>query len=400
MSHDYQQIFREAILGDREALVEASFRSRPQDDRLPWLRVTLRPVLIKGIRQVQFSYFEVDRSITKNHTGEALKSSLEELLALPYRNLQLRTVDEQIRVQISKKGKAIIHRQREPRPQRASLAHDRKKSYLLADGDSDPFLRAIGITNADGSVKAKMQRKFRQINQFLKLVDETVQLDGVGDRPVRVIDFGCGNAYLTFAVYHYLNRVRELPTDLVGVDIKDQFVETHARKMESLGWDNISFQATRIIDYRPEISPDIVLALHACDTATDEALAQGIRSESQHIFCAPCCHHHLQQQLTQKQPPSPFLPVMRHGILKERMGDILTDSFRALILRAAGYATDVIEFVSTEHTPRNLLIRAVRSRRPDSQAAVREYEEMKAYWGVEPYLERLLEPGALSGMGK
>lgn len=390
MSDDYRQLFRKVIL-DADDFVEASFSGPRQDGRLAWHKVTLRPVLIRNIKQIQFSYFDAEKNITKNHAGSEIQGPLEELLALPYRNLQLKRAGEQIRVQISKKGRAIIHRDRNVRQMNAGLEHDRKKRYLLSP-ETDPFLHATGITTADGKVKAKMQRKFRQINQFLKLIDETARLDSSMDRPVRVLDFGCGSAHLTFATYHYLSHVLQLPTQLVGVDIKDQLLEVHAQTAQRLGWEGISFQAMKIIDYLPDDAPDIVLALHACDTATDEALAQGIKSSTRYIFCAPCCHHHLQQQLNRKSAPTPFPAIRRHGILSERMGDILTDAFRALLLGMAGYKTDVVEFISTEHTPRNLMIRASRINGSADSRLAGEYQKMKDFWGVVPYLEDLVRP--------
>jgi len=389
MSGDFRQTFRKTILNSDD-FVHATFTGRHQDDRLKWHKVTLRPVQIKKVRHVQFSYFGEDKNITKNYAGTEIVAPLDQLLALPFRNLQLLRAGEKVRVQISKRGKAIIHRDRDVQQKPINLEHDRKKSYLLPEGGSDPFLYAIGITTEDGKVKAKMQRKFRQINQFLKLVDDTVQFELPLEHPIRVVDFGCGSAHLTFAIYHYFSHVLGLSTELVGVDIKRQLLEDHSQLVRSLKWEGISFQATRIIDYEPAFSPDIVLALHACDTATDEALAQGIKSGSRFIFSVPCCHHHLQQQLSRLTPPSQFYAIMRHGILGERMGDILTDAFRALILQMMGYTTDVVEFVSVEHTPRNLMLRATRSNRQADPRFAREYEEMKDFWEVTPFLEHLM----------
>jgi SAM-dependent methyltransferase len=203
-----------------------------------------------------------------------------------------------------------------------------------------------------------------------------------------VVDCGCGSAYLTFAVYHYLNDMLGLPTRMTGVDIKADLLAGHADKVAALGWVGLDFEAARIIDFQPPVPPDIVLALHACDTATDEALAQAIGWGSKLIFSAPCCHHHLQAQL--ENGPLPFQPILRHGILKERLSDILTDSLRALILRIMGYRTDVMELVAAEHTNKNLMIRAIRTAPPGERRFVEEYRALTEYWQVRPYLETLL----------
>jgi SAM-dependent methyltransferase len=251
-------------------------------------------------------------------------------------------------------------------------------------------LQAIGVQTAGGRVRADKQRKFRQINEFLRLVDETGVIEQLEQRPLHVVDLGCGSAALTFAIYHYLNHLVGIPAQVVGVDVKQKLIEHRAQTARDLGWDKMSFVPSTIIAYRPERPPDIVLALHACDTATDEALAQAIGWESKLIFSAPCCHHHLQAQLDKNPTPEPFRPVARHGILQERLGDILTDAFRALILRIMGYQADVLEFVDPENTPRNIMIRAMRKHPAASPSHLEEYDALKRFWGVKPYLERLL----------
>jgi hypothetical protein len=291
-----------------------------------------------------------------------------------------------------------------------SLEHDRQKSLLLTVGAPDPFLQAIGIMTREGKVRARMRKKYRQINEFLKLVLETGVAElprssadveaadaSVPDlRPLRIVDCGCGNAYLSFAVYHYLDHVLHVPTHLVGIDVNRQLIERRSQQVQELGWQDLTFQTVRIGEYDPGFSPDVVLALHACDTATDEALAQAVKWRSKMIFAAPCCHHHLQQQLG-RQPPL-LRSIYRHGILKERLGDVLTDALRAQILRILGYRAEVIQFVSSEHTDKNLMIRAVQSREPGSFREVSEYAELKAFFQVTPFLERLLTQ-ELSALG-
>jgi len=181
-----------------------------------------------------------------------------------------------------------------------------------------------------------------------------------------------------------------LEAHVAGVDIKADLIERHQEKVRSLGWGQLTFEVGQIADFQPETKPDVVLALHACDTATDDALAQGIRWESPLILCAPCCQHELQVQLSHVPAPAPLLPVFHHGILFERMGDILTDTFRATILRIMGYRTDVTQFVPIEHTAKNLMIRSVKTSPAGDARWVEEYRSLKAFWQVTPFLERLL----------
>jgi len=387
---DYKQIIRDNILRE-EDFIKATFSGQCRDRTVPWIKVIVRPVLVRGTKHTQFSYFDAKKDITKNYQGDESVEMLEQLLACEFKNVHVQTTHEAIAVTLSHKGKALIHTTKSAsQPREANLSHDRQKAVLLTSTDAAPFLKAVGIMTADGKIKADMQSKFRQINEFLKLVQQTGELEKFNASPLHVVDCGCGNAYLTFAFFDYLNHVLKIPTHLTGIDVNSELLARHAEKSANLGWTDLTFQTSRIIDFQPLTQPDIVLALHACDTATDEALAQGIGWQSKLIISAPCCQHHLQNQLDHLPAPSPFAPVERHNILKERLGDILTDTFRALILRIMGYQTDVVQFVSSEHTAKNLMIRAVKSLKVGDPKFVQEYKELKDFWHVTPYLEQLL----------
>jgi len=340
---------------------------------------------------LQFSYFDAKQDITKNYIGDVVVEKLDELLTLPFKSIYIQTVEGDIQVQVKKSGKVFIRRHK-PSGKRGKyvLEHDRRKELLLPDGEPDPFLRTIGLTTAEGRVKARAQAKFRQVNEFLKFTLETGVFDEV-EKPLHIVDCGSGSAYLTFAVYHYLVDKLGLQVKLTGVDDNEELIRKTEGMVEELGWKDVAFTVSRIMDFEPADPVDAVITLHACDTATDEALAKGVVWGSRLIVSVPCCHHHLQQQMTRSTIPSQLAPLARQNILKERMGDILTDSFRVLILQSMGYRTDVIEFISTEHTSKNLMIRAVRSAQDRNPEALCEYREMKDFWQVKPYLEGLLE---------
>lgn len=380
-----------AILDDSQ-FVEALFQGVRRDGGAKWERVTIRPVSLKGVRHLQFTYFDGKQDVAKNVRPESAADLLNELLQMSFKSIRATTTEEIVRVQFSKKGRPVVHRERRSDGSIAlDMAHDRTKPTLLDIEQATPFLKAIGVATAEGKIRADQQRKFRQINEFLRLIEETGELESLDKQPLRVVDLGCGSAALTFATYYYLNFTRQMPTTLIGVDTKEHLLARHRETAESLHWRDLIFQSGRISDFDPPEKPDIVLALHACDTATDDALARAIRWQSRLIFSAPCCHHNLQARMAAAESPEQFRPVMRHGILRERLGDILTDAFRAHILRLLGYSTDVMEFIDQQHTPKNVMIRAIFRNSAPLPALVNEYQALKAYWGVTPYLEELVQ---------
>ena len=397
MEVDYKKLVRERILA-RDELIRATFSGEQKGSSLAWNKVIVRPVEIKGEIHLQFSYFDDKKDITKNHLADAA-SKVDELLALPFRNIFVESADGNVQVNISKRGKAVVS---EPKSSKThvetNLAHDRQKSRLLSADNAEPFLKAVGIMTSDGRIRADMQRKFKQINEFLRLVDETDSFrpgstqafQTLSSEPIHVVDFGCGNAYLTFAIYYYLNEILKFDARVTGVDVKADLIASHQQKAESLGWSRINFHVGEIEGYIPEHKPNVVLALHACDTATDDALAQGIRWGSKLIVCAPCCQHELQAQMSRVAMPEQLLPIFKDGIFFERMGDILTDTFRAAILRIMGYRTDVTQFVPIEHTAKNLMIRSVKTSPAGNAHWIEEYRNLKSFWQVTPYLEKLL----------
>ncbi len=390
----YKQEIIDAIR-DEARFVRATFSGATPDAAVPWTRVTVRPVSIKGDRHAQFAYFDAKKCITKNYRGDDVAEQAAQLLSLPFHNVSVESTAAKIQLQITAKGKVLIHRGKASNPQlQPDLAHDRQKHLTLPANSPDPFLTEVGIMTSEGKIRADRQRKFRQINEFLKIVEQTIEqaggLEAFAGPELSVVDCGCGNAYLTFATYHYFREIHGVPVTLTGIDVNAELLKGHEEKIQHLGWTALRFESTPIIAFTPEHAPDIVLALHACDTATDEALAQAIKWGSRLIFSVPCCHHHLQQQLDRQGIDQAQRPLLRHGVLAERLGDILTDNFRALILRILGYQADVMEFVESEHTAKNLLIRAVKRSRPVDKAALREYVELKRAWQVTPYLEELL----------
>ncbi len=360
---------------------------RLRDEACPWVKAVVRPVTVRSSRQTQFTCFDGKKDVTKNASPSAAKQRLTQLLAMPFSRLHLQCSTRDLHVRITKKGKALVSGAEPSVPGGvAALKHNRPKRYPIPDDEPDELLSALGIMDRHGSVRPTERDKFRQINEFLKLLVQVAVREDAGVGKVSLVDCGCGSAHLTFAAYHYLAHIREIPTEVTGIDSNPALVAKCERIRESLGWAGMAFEESRIIDYSPSVTPDVVLSLHACDTATDEAICQGVKWDSRVILAAPCCQHELRSQLD-----SPlFRPVLRHGILKQRTAEILTDGCRAQILRILGYRTDVVEFIDSKHTPKNVMIRAAKGLKFGDRALVREYEALRDFWRIEPCLERLL----------
>ncbi|HSW97275.1 MAG TPA: SAM-dependent methyltransferase [Candidatus Saccharimonadales bacterium] len=356
-----------------------------------WTKVIIRPVMIKGKRNLQFSYFDKKKDITKNYFGNEANKMINHVLQEKFTNIMLHTTEKNIQIEIPKKGKAIIHEHTADIVPTIELAHDKQKSFVLSSEEPVPFLQAVGIMTQDGKIKADKQHKFKQINEFLKIISQSLpsRLQH-NEKNLEIIDFGCGSGYLTLAVYYYFTEILKKQIHMTGVDIKRDVLTKLTQETKDLNWVDIAFEESSIIDFTSVDKADIVIALHACDTATDEALAKAIHMDSTMVFVSPCCHHNLQEKLQKTNIPFIFQPVFRHTILEERVGDILTDTFRALILQIVGYKTDVIEFISSEHTAKNLMIRAVKAEYPTIAKYIHEYKSLKNYWKVTPHLEKLL----------
>ncbi len=265
------------------------------------------------------------------------------------------------------------------------LSHNRKKQYLLSEGKPLPFLVELGLMNVQGKIFPQKMDKFRQINRFLEMVSDSLQ--GFSGETIHVVDFGCGKAYLTFALYYFLREVKGYDAHLTGLDLKKDVVSFCQQLAEKLGYRELTFSQGDIADFLPKEAVDMVVALHACDTATDAALAQAVRWKAKIILAAPCCQHELFSQVAAESLDA----LLQHGILKERFASLATDAARAALLEREGYATQLLEFIDSQHTPKNLLIRATRgnSEKQRKQAATR-YEAVKKALSIQPALEGLL----------
>lgn len=385
------------LILDDTVLVKAVASGRQRGQTGPWKRAEFRYVDLKGGRHLQVTTYDETQAHTSNHAGDAAKQVLDELLDQPFANWHVETTTQQHQVRVTKKLEALVHttdRASEVEPERG---HDQAKQRLLPE--DDPVLIKLGISDARGLVKPSRQAKYRQVEEFLRQLDAAItdaRAKGnlrkpTAEDPLRIVDLGCGNAYLTFAAQRYLSSVRELPVHVTGIDVKQQSCDHNTDVAQQLEIDNMAFGVGTIAEASLTEPPDIVLALHACDTATDEALARAVEWEAALVLAAPCCHHDIAAQLRRAPTPSPYAMLTRHGILRERFADTLTDALRASLLRILGYRVDVVEFVESAHTPRNTLLRAVRTGAVVKGGGVRkEYADLVETWAVHPKLAELL----------
>lgn len=380
-----------ALLLDEQQLVRAVASGRQRGATPSWRRAELRYVDLKTGPHLQIVTYDATQAHTQNHAvGDAARDAVDALLDVPFGNWHVETLTEQHQLRVTKKNEALLHTTLRQAPADVDRGHDKAKERLLAE--DHPVLRELGISDAQGRIKPSRQAKYRQVEEFLRLLDASVT-DAIkaghlrrptADDPLRIVDLGCGNAYLTFAAQAHLGA--KLPVHLTGVDVKQQSRDHNTAVAERLGLD-MEFVVGTIADAELPQAPDVVLALHACDTATDEALARADGWEAALVLAAPCCHHDIAAQLRKARTPAPYAMLTRHGILRERFADTLTDAVRAAILRLLGYRVDVVEFVESEHTPRNTLLRAVRTGGVVKGGSVRkEYDDLVATWAIRPHL--------------
>jgi SAM-dependent methyltransferase len=386
-----------ALLSDPTTLVRAVLSGRRRNMVAPAERIDIRPVRIKEDLLIQVMSNDGRATTTKNYQPSEFAAL--ELLNSGFANILVETTEIEYSLRISKKGEALVSEKKSSGEQ--NFDHDRKKKRLL--DPSDPFLIEIGISDKSGQVKPSRQDKFMQVDEFLRLLAPTLAsaLEAghiskpTSEAPLQIVDLGCGHAYLTFAAHQYL-RKEGIDIHVVGIDVREDSRKRNTDIADRLGIaGTIEFRAEEIAATKKS-DVNVAIALHACDTATDDALAWAVKNGAELILSAPCCHHDLQAQLT--EIPEPWSLVTRQGILKERLVDIMTDAIRAQILRILGYRVEAIEFVGGEHTPRNLMIRAIKTGAPVSQEEIDRYTSLLAMWKVQPALAQRLS-GELASAG-
>lgn len=347
-------------------------------------KVKIRPILLKDKFIYQATETVGPKVLHTNYERQELIEYIGELMEERFMQLQWEGQYEDDLVLVSKKGHLTTKVKRHAcKKEQAALEHNRRKKYLLAEGTAVPFLVDLGVMTPQGKIVSTKYDKFRQINRFLEFIEDILPRLDRG-RELTILDFGCGKSYLTFAMYYYLRQLRHFDVRIIGLDLKEDVIQHCNELAQSYGYEKLKFYTGDIASYEGVRQVDMVVTLHACDTATDYALAKAVYWGAKVILSVPCCQHELNGQIRNEM----LSPVLSYGILKERMAALITDGLRAQLLEGVGYETQILEFVDMEHTPKNLLIRGVYTgKKKNLEKTRRCIEELH----LNPTLARLLE---------
>ena len=381
---DFEQMKEQLLaLLNSQTLISATI-SQPRQKSNEVKRVKLKPIELRGIYTIQLEY-QFERIL--KHENVALEDFGQhlDLLLEQFRQIHAEFTTENIQVQLSKKNKVLWKSDKLAQTKQVNLSHNRKKQYLLDDATPYPFLIRLGVQTEDGKVKKQKYDKFKQINRFIEFIDDSLA-HLPQDRQIRILDFGSGKSYLTFALYHYLKIEKGLNIRVTGLDLKKEVIEECNHIARDLHYDDLEFLVGDINDYNDESSVDMVVTLHACDVATDMALARAVKWGAKVILSVPCCQHELNRQLN-----TPALEIMtQHGLVRERFAALATDSIRAELLSLVGYDTQLLEFISMENTPKNILIRAYFTGKKPTMDQRAKYDAFVQFLSAKPFLQNEL----------
>ncbi|TJX60365.1 SAM-dependent methyltransferase [Soehngenia saccharolytica] len=355
-----------AILSDKEKRSNANYN-----------KVNIKPVTIKGVRKYQFEYFIDNKVVHENLSVEDSINKFIDLLRFDFRQGLFKTVNGEIQLIKSSEDKFKVKKIND-KSYEVNREHNREKNYILKDGEKIDFLMLLGVMDSNGKVYKKKYDKFKQINKFLEIVNDIFE-NFDGKEKLKIVDFGCGKSYLTFALYYYLTQIKNVEADIVGLDLKEDVINYCNQVKDNLKYDGLKFICSDIKDYKFEGDLDLVVTLHACDIATDIALVNAIKWNTKVILSVPCCQHELFDKIDNPD----LTPMLKHGIIKERLNSLLTDSLRGLYLEKYGYQVNMIEFIDMEHTPKNIMIRAINRKKVVDKNKTEEINEFKKIWNLD-----------------
>lgn len=356
-------------------------------------KIDVRLISLKGKELYQFSAYTDKQVFQSNIEKEKLAENIIRYFPEQYRQVNIFFENREVGLKISKSGRLLKNENKiQPVPKIAphntenGNTHNRRKNYILQEGMLVPPLVDMGIFTGEGKVVQSMYDKFKQINRFVEIVDDVLK-DYKGDE-INIIDFGCGKSYLTFILYYYLTEIRKKKADITGLDLKEDVIKKCNLTAEKYGYKNLRFELGDIDGYKAQMRVDMVVTLHACDTATDYALYNAVSWNSTYILSVPCCQHEVNRTIKSET----LAPMMKYGIIKERMSALVTDALRGNMLEYRGYKTNLLEFVDMAHSPKNILIRAVKSNvsMEKKNRALAEAKEMCEFFEIEPAIYKLL----------
>lgn len=380
-SYNHQDI-EALVLGDE--LIFCVLSNVKKGAEKTFIKADVKPVVLKGELHYQVSKYDTQKVFHENLSPQGLVSYFEEVLGHYFKQAQFYTKKSDLQVLFNKRGEGTVLK-KPPTRFAVDLSHNRKKQYLIPEGEACDFMQALGVMDSEGKVYKKMYDKFRQLNKYLEFVEDV--LPYLGDE-ITIVDFGCGKAYLTFALYYYLVKLKNRAVKIIGLDLKQDVIQFCNQIAVQLGYDGLSFRIGDIGAFDYEERVDMVVSLHACDTATDEAIGKAVAWKAKVVYAVPCCQHELFNQLENNE----MSLLLKHGVVKDKLATIVTDTLRAQALEAVGYQVQVLEFIDMTHTPKNILIRAVLSDKSEEQKSL-DYEKYQAFinaWNVRPRIDKTL----------
>lgn len=366
---------------NEESIIYAVFSGIRKKSEKTFNKVTIKKVIIQNEEKYQLEYIYDKNVEHKNLNNNETKIEIQNLIGTYFKQALINTTISDYHILVNKKDEAKIN-QKKPTRKFEEASHNRKKNYILNEGELSSFLIELGIMTQEGKIVNAKYDKFKQINRYLELVSDCIPyLDK--NKTIRIIDFGCGKAYLTFALYDYLVLKMGYNVEIVGLDLKENVIKFCSNLAKKLNYDDLRFEQGDIKGFDQFTDVDMVISLHACNTATDEALAKAVNWGAKVILAVPCCQHEFLKKIKNEK----MIPMMKFGIIKEKLASLLTDSVRANVLEIMGYRTQVLEFVDMEHTPKNIMIRAFFEENTNTEKVVKQYKEFKKEWQISPYIE-------------
>ena len=346
-------------------------------------KVKIRPVMLKEAIVFQVTEYKGAQVFHENYEKPSLIEKIEMYLKEQFKQMELTSTSIQATVLISKKGKITIKKKQIQNEIKADLSHNKAKKYILQEGTLVPFLVDLGVQTKEGKIVRSNYDKFRQINRYLEFIADIMPILPK-DRCINIIDFGCGKSYLTFALYYYMKILCNRDIQVIGLDLKEKVIDDCNKLAERYGYDKLKFVTGDVSTYTGEGEVDMVVTLHACDTATDYAIEKAIKWGAKVIFTVPCCQHEVNMQIKNDV----LQPLLKYGLIKERMSALITDAIRANLLEEEGYQVQVMEFIDMEHTPKNILIRAVKEK--ERKKADTRIDKLTEFLHVQNKLQELL----------
>lgn len=373
-------------ISDKENFIKGSITGKTPNS--PYRKIDMKPILIKDEYKIQFAIYDDKKVYHKNLSIDESLSQIENFIQDGFANIILKTVKNDMHLICSPK-KIKINKSAASIKESANLSHNREKNHFISRNEFYPFLYKLGIQDKDGKIINSMSDKFIQLNKFLELVDNEIKKQNF--KKLVVVDYGCGKAYLTFALYHYLTNIKKIQAKIIGVDFNKDLVRQSNETAKKVGFNSLFFKHSTIADFKTkDESPDMVLSLHACNNATDDIIAKAIKTGTKMIFSAPCC----QQEFFKKINPSDnaLKDSLSFGLVKERSCALLTDTYRSLLLQSSGYKTTMTEFIDGEHTGKNIMITAIKTDKQLSPKSKKDLDAFKETWGLKDlYLDNALK---------